>query len=346
MYRDVILPYKGRIHPFAPFDPARELAFRNKLPGPGGTKEKYSSLEMAKEAVRNRGFIGIKVYNTLGYRPLGNEQVNRQRRGIFTRNNMERYAAFTGGQFDAVLSDLYRFCEREQVPITAHCTHDGIEAYPKASFDFGAPEYWRAVLEKFPRLHVNLAHFGWSRPEEYISKSRWASFVQSLRPSSGRSAPKSGGSEPAGKMTWVRELAGMLEQYPNLYADVAHHGVTEESWIPKYREAYTAMCRDFPGVVQKKLLFGIDWHVIARVDNFADFRGNYARVLEEGGIFTKQEMRDFLGWNALRFLGALPPSAKAKDRWSRNWVRLKSFYRKNRIRPPQWFREASSYKEV
>jgi hypothetical protein len=85
MYRDVILPYKGRIHPFAPFDPARELAFRNKLPGPGGTREKYSSLELAKEAVRNRGFIGVKVYNTLGYRPLGNEQVDRERRGIFTR---------------------------------------------------------------------------------------------------------------------------------------------------------------------------------------------------------------------------------------------------------------------
>jgi predicted TIM-barrel fold metal-dependent hydrolase len=276
---------------------------------------------------------------------LGNESVDKQRRSIFSRNNLGRYSVFTGGQFDAVLSDLYRFCEREQVPITAHCVYDGIEAYPKASFDFGAPEYWRAVLEKFPGLHVNLAHFGWSRPEDYLSKSLWSRFVQSLRAASGRPAPVSGGSEPAGKTTWVREIAGMLEQYPNLYADVAHHGVTEDSNIPKFREAYAAMCRDYPGVVQKKLLFGIDWHVIARVDNFSAFRRNYRQVLEDSGLFSSKEMRDFLGVNALRFLGALPPSAKAKDRWSKNWVRLKSFYRKNRIRPPQWFREASRYKE-
>ena len=350
MYRDVILPFKGRIHPFAPFDPARELAYREKLPSPGdpegGPREKYSSLEMAKEAVRNKGFIGVKVYNTLGYRPLGNALVDKQRRSIFFRNNLKRYSVFTGGQFDEVLSDLYRFCQREQVPITAHCVYDGIEAYPKASFDFGSPEYWRAVLEKFPRLHVNLAHFGWSRPEDYISKSRWARFVQSLRAAPAQPASGSGGSgDGGGKQTWVREIAGMLEEYPNLYADVAHHGVTDDANIPKFREAYGEMCRDYPGVIQKKLLFGIDWHVIARVDNYNAFLEKYRQVLEAGGIFNKKEMQDFLGGNALRFLGVLPPSRKAKDRWSKNWIRLKSFYRKNRIRPPKWFRDASLYKE-
>jgi predicted TIM-barrel fold metal-dependent hydrolase len=343
VYRDVVLPFRGRIHPFAPFDPARELAYRAKLPGPGdpdgGPREKYSSLELAKEAVRNKGFIGVKVYNTIGYRPLGNAQVDAKRRGIFRRNNLGRYAAFTGEQFDEVLADLYRFCQREQVPITAHCVHDGIEAYPRASFDFGSPEYWRPVLEKYPRLHVNLAHFGWSRPEEYISRSRWTRFVQSLqavaRPR--RSAGDAG--------TWVQQIAGMLERYPNLYTDVAHHMVTEDSNPPKFREAYAAMCRDHPGVIQKKLLFGIDWHVIARVEHYAEFPERYRRVLGESGIFSAGEMRDFLGGNALRFLGLLPPSKGDPARWSKNWTRLKAFYRKNRIRQPRWYREASRDKE-
>lgn len=341
VYRDVVLPFKGRIHPFAPFDPARELAYRAKLPGPGdpdgGPREKYSSLALAKEAVRNKGFIGVKVYNTLGYRPLGNAQVDGQRGKIFTRNRLERYAAFTGEQFDEVLSDLYRFCQREQVPITAHCGHTGIEAYPRASFEFGSPEYWRAVLEEYPRLHVNLAHFGWSRPEEYFPRSRWSRFVQTLQ-SVYRSGRSAGDAD-----TWVRQIAGMFGQYPNLYADVAHHTVTDDDDLLQFREAYEAMSKDHPGVLQKKLLFGIDWHVIARMDHYTEFLKRYRRVL--GGIFSAGEMRDFLGGNALRFLGILPPSRKARGRWSKNWVRLRAFYRKNRIRQPRWFREATRHKD-
>ena len=83
VYRDVVLRSQGHIHPFAPFDPARELAYRNGLPGPDdpddGPPEKYSSLDLAKDAVRNKGFIGVKVYNTLGYRPLGNKAVDEER---------------------------------------------------------------------------------------------------------------------------------------------------------------------------------------------------------------------------------------------------------------------------
>lgn len=37
---------------------------------------------------------------------------------------------FTGQQFDQVLTELYDYSEKEQVPITAHCVSDGIEAYP------------------------------------------------------------------------------------------------------------------------------------------------------------------------------------------------------------------------
>jgi predicted TIM-barrel fold metal-dependent hydrolase len=346
VYRDAVLPYKGRIHPFAPFDPARELAHRAKLPGPGvpdgGPPEKYSSLEMAKEAVRNKGFIGVKVYNTLGYRPFGNAEVDKLRRGIFNRNGMRRYSDFTGEQFDDVLAELYRFCEREQVPITAHCVYNGIEAYPRASFDFADPEYWIPVLEKFPGLHVNLAHFGWDKPEEYLPPTRWNRFLQTLREAGEASVSWLGIFEfEKRRVTWVRRIAQMLSEYPNLYTDVSHNSVTEDANLPKFRAAYAAMVRDYPGVIPRKLLFGIDWHVIERVENFAAFPQRYLEVLQGGGIFTADQIRDFLGGNALRFLGLLPPSGKEKSRWSKNWSRLKSFYRKNRIRPPKWFREAS-----
>jgi predicted TIM-barrel fold metal-dependent hydrolase len=349
-YRDIVLPYKGKIHPFAPFDPARELAHRAKMPGPDtpddGPPEKYSSLELVKDAIRNKGFIGVKVYNTLGYRPLSNGIVDDKRRRIFSDNKMKRYAVFTGEQFDRVLSELYEFCAREQVPITAHCVSNGVEAYPGASFDFGSPEYWREVLDKFPELHLNLGHFGWSHAEGYYPKVRWPLITQSLRKlrRAIRSRSYTAMAEPSrdeGEKTWVREICEMLAKYRHLYADVSHHGVTEDKDIPKYKAAYKAICSDFPGVVQKKLLFGIDWHVITRADNYESFKDRYVRVLGDENIFTGEEIDDFFGGNALHFLGLLPLGTKPEDGWTKNRERLLSFYRDNSIAPPQWFQSTA-----
>jgi predicted TIM-barrel fold metal-dependent hydrolase len=345
MYRDIVLPYQGRIHPFVSFDPARELAYRNGLPAPDdpddGPPEKYSSLELVKDAIRNKGFIGVKVYNTVGYRPLSNAIVDEERRRIFQRNRRKRYMVFRGQEFDDVLCELYEFCVGERVPITAHCTSNGVEAYFGASFDFGRPEYWREVLDAFPDLHLNLAHFGWDHPEGYYPEAP-SLLVQaarrierSVRTRSIRalSAP----SRREGERTWVREICEMAERYMHLYADVAHHGVTADKDIPKYKLAYQGICRDFPGAIQKKLLFGIDWHVITREDNFESFKDRYVRVLGEDSIFTSDEIEDFLGGNALHFLGLLPLGTAPELGWTGNRTRLQGFYEDNHIDPPPWF---------
>jgi predicted TIM-barrel fold metal-dependent hydrolase len=329
VYRDIVLPFKGAVHPFAPFDPARELAHRAGLPGPdapdGGPPEKHSSLELAKDAIRNKGFIGVKVYNSLGYRPLGNAAMDYRRRWIFRHNRMGRYSAFTGEQFDQVLSELYTFCVQEQVPITAHCVSDGVEAYPGASFDFCSPAYWREVLDRFPDLHLNLAHFGWGQNQDYQETRR---LLMMLR--------------YRGKKTWVREVCEMLQKYRYLFTDVSHHGVVIESDIAQYKAAYKAMCSDFPGLIQKKLLYGIDWHVITRMDNFENFKDKYLEVLRDENLFTEEEIEDFLGGNALHFLGLLPLWTSAADGWTRNRKRLQGFYENNAIDPPTWFTSTDS----
>jgi len=347
VYRKVVLPYKGRIHPFAPFDPARELAYRAGMPAPSdpddGLPEKFSSLELAKQAVRRKGFIGVKVYNTLGYRPLGNAAVDDKRRWIFKRNGRGRYTDFTGEQFDEVLSELYDFCEREEVPITAHCVSNGIEAYPGASFDFGDPKYWRPVLERYPRLHLNLAHFGWSSPEGYSPRERWAFIRRPFRWMRERAGGRSDRDRkeiknPKDADTWVGEICAMMEKNEYLYADVAHHMVMENADIPKFQSSYRAMLADFPELVPPRLLFGIDWHVITRVDHFTEFKERYERILSGGQIFDGKEMENFFGGNALHFLGLLPPGTRSKAGWTGNRKRLRAFYKRKNIRPPKWFR--------
>jgi predicted TIM-barrel fold metal-dependent hydrolase len=320
--REIVIPRKGAIHPFVPFDPARELAHRAGFPMPderqGVRQTEYGSLALVKEAIRKKGFIGVKLYNALGYRPIGNREVNDKQKRIFRDNGMERYAVFSGDDFDAVLFELYQFCAQEQVPITTHCACQSIEAYDGASFDFGDPCSWRGVLDMLPELHLNLAHFGWTENQRYLDAGS-------------RSLQRRGGEK-----TWVTRICEMLRDYPNLYVDVSHHELMARHAVSRFASDYRAMFQDFPRLLQKRLLYGVDWHVITRAGRFENFMDLNLRVLREAG-FTSEEIEDFLGGNALRFLGLLPLGTPPSDGWSENRRRLKDFYAANAIAPQAWF---------
>jgi len=98
-------------------------------------------------------------------------------------------------------------------------------------------------------------------------------------------------------------------------------------------EAYKAMRNDYAGKdlekLKRRLLYGSDWHVLRRVRNFETFMGNYITVLEQAGFFTEEEIEDFLGGNALEFLGLLPGG--------KNRERLEDFYMRKKIPLPNWF---------
>jgi predicted TIM-barrel fold metal-dependent hydrolase len=307
IYQKVVLPNGGTIHPFVPFDPARELAFRKGMDNPDGKPEEDGSLQLVKDAIENKGFIGVKLYNSLGYKPFKNQSVDDKRRRIPLH---KRKYVFKGEEYDEVLSELYDYCVENEVPITAHCVMEGIESYPKASWDFGEAILWHEVLwqNKYRNLHLNLAHFGWHLQQGY------------------------GGSD-----SWVRDICEMLEEYQFVFTDVSHHRVVSDLYSTKFKVHYKRICSDYP-VVKKKLLFGIDWHVIKRIRNFSNFKGKYVEVLKHDNLFTDKEIEDFLGGNAMRFLGLLPGRRK------NNRKRLKEFYEKNGIDPPDWFKSTGTSK--
>lgn len=301
IYKEVVLRHKGKIHPFAPYDPAREIAFKKGLNNPDGQLEKYGSLNLVKDAIENKGFIGVKLYNSLGYKPFNNSTVTNERKRIAIRNEKMQYL-FKGEEYDEVLSELYDYCVENEVPITTHCGMYGIESYPDASFDFGKAIYWRDVLKqkKYKNLHLNLAHFGWFTAEGYN-----------------------------GKITWVKEICKMLSDYDHLYTDVSHHSVVIKKYLKKFKSDYKEMCKDFP-IVKERLLYGTDWHVLRRVKKYKLFKERYIGILKDGNLFSNQELEDFLGGNALNFLGLY------KD--SKNYKRLEQFYIDNSIEQPEWFK--------
>jgi predicted TIM-barrel fold metal-dependent hydrolase len=117
-----------------------------------------SALDVVKLAVERYGFVGVKLYPPMGWRPLGN-------RRTVDMTNAE------AGQVDEILRELYSWCEQQQVPITAHCNASN-EAH-WAYRDLSSPDNWELVLEEFPDLHLNLGHFGGARIDEPADGWPW-----------------------------------------------------------------------------------------------------------------------------------------------------------------------------
>ena len=126
-----------RLHPFVGFDPMRALN-----EGAAGT-----TVALVKDAVLNKGFIGVKVYPEMGWSPFHNTPAD--------AGTPERAQAL-----DAILDDFFGWCADEQVPVTAHCNHSNYPSQNAEAANYGSPDDWLSVLAAHPGLRLNLGHFG------------------------------------------------------------------------------------------------------------------------------------------------------------------------------------------
>jgi predicted TIM-barrel fold metal-dependent hydrolase len=135
-----------RLHPFVGFDPIRALN-----DGAAGT-----TVALVKDAVLNKGFIGVKVYPEMGWSPFHNTPAD--------AGTPERAQAL-----DAILADFFGWCADEQVPVTAHCNHSNYPSQNAEAANYGSPDDWLSVLAAHPGLRLNLGHFGgaYANPASY-----------------------------------------------------------------------------------------------------------------------------------------------------------------------------------
>jgi Amidohydrolase len=129
---------------FAAFDPLREIRRKPEDPSP---------LAIVQEAVMKHGFLGAKLYSPMGFKPTDNAE-----HGLI----FPAYAALGEEGFraalDKALDSLYSWCEANEAPILAHTT-DSQSAGPEFALR-AEPRFWEKVLTKYPKLKLNLAHFG------------------------------------------------------------------------------------------------------------------------------------------------------------------------------------------
>lgn len=108
-----VLAYPGRVFPF--------VAVNTKRP------EHFSIME---NALNGRGFVGVKLYPSLGYEINSDEMFK-----------------------------VYSYCEEREIPLLMHCSEGGFN-FTKETYKNSDPMLWDSILSKHPNLKICFGHFG------------------------------------------------------------------------------------------------------------------------------------------------------------------------------------------
>ena len=166
------------------------------------------------------------------------------------------------------------------------------------------PKFWLSVLENYPQLRLNLAHFG--------------SFTQAFSANSG------GEPETHYDKTWEAQIAAFVKKgrFRNIYADISYFywaldGQTETKSIGAAKKMFAKYIEADPSV--EHLMFGTDWNMTGKAANFDGYVENVEAFFIDLGL-NEVQLDNLFYKNASRFLGL--------DRDTKASARLKAFYTK------------------
>lgn len=245
--RDIRDAYPGKFLPFIAVDPRRKDMFKSVF---------------LKAFSPEYNFFGVKIYPCLGYLPSHPE-----------------------------LMKVYEVCEDKNIAVTAHCggantrtTYHYIKnikgldkngrSFTKkrwfwrkndyAEF-FNHPKNWEIVLKAFPKLRLNLAHFG--------SEQRIRDLIK-------------------GKdNTWPSRIMDMMDRYENLYTDISY------SFHDKKIFHFLKNLLENNNLVGERILYGSDYYMIVLAGHFRSIKTDFITAMGDRiyGMISKDNPRRFLG---------------------------------------------------
>jgi predicted TIM-barrel fold metal-dependent hydrolase len=234
--------YKGRIFPFLAVDPRR----------PG-------ILDYMKQNVgKGKMFIGVKLYTPNGYSPT------------------DPLLYGSPANSDCV----YSFCEKNKIPVTVHNSYGGFatfvdkveisgdiftakgikhmekefvsfrislvnnpgNAIRERALALNHPSLWEKVLEKYPNLYLNLAHFGGGERLEMA--------IDNIND------PES--------VNWSKKIMELILKFPNAYTDI--------SCYSDFGVLQTLKASAIYSKIRPKIMYGSDYYLLLLFEN--DFRKN------------------------------------------------------------------------
>jgi predicted TIM-barrel fold metal-dependent hydrolase len=263
------------VHPFVAFDPKR----------PDG-------LALVQTAVEQQGFIGVKVYPPVGFAPARNECLLSKQQ--------------PGKAIDDALDGLYAYCAKNDVPITTHCST--ANEFGLGLRDLVEPRRWEPVLAKYPKLRLNLGHFGHAAGAESSRGFRACE-------------------------AWIRQATALIDRYDNVYGDLsgsAFNGSPESA--ASYAKLLQIAFDRAPGKTTKRIMYGSDWWLNRFFDGAPTYLSTFRTQFAKSFPGRTELHADVLGANALRFLGFRDEGGAR----SANGERLASVYKSAGQPAPAW----------
>lgn len=280
------------VHGYVAFDPLRQAYRDAKVEDTG-----FDPLDLVRTAIKDSGFLGVKLYPPMGFKPIANGAVEQS----YPTTVKDKLHGRVGPALDNALTKLYDLCTRMDAPILAHANRSNGASTDAA--DRADPAFWLPVFDRWPTLRVCLAHFGrFSSP----------------------SAAAQGTTMPEASWEWT--LGQYIGAHPDrpVYADISF--LSEIFGQPEVLQRTAAYVRKFVGMFDKDvrhLMFGTDWIMLGLDGGYPDYTTLIHDFFSGACGFLPEQMDRLMHGNAERFLGL--------SRGSQTWSRLTAYYSKNNL---------------
>ena len=182
----------------------------------------------------------------------------------------------------AKVADIYAFCERHAIPIITHCDDQGFRGVTaKIAQQFTDPSAWIPVLERYPSLKIDFAHYG----RQYNPTRR--SPLKTLIEQAWTHDP------------WFAQIVTLMQRYEQVYADFSFSGTDPAFYTDLYAYIESLDNPERAERILSRSLFGSDFTVnLAKVESYT----NYLSIFERSP-FTDEQIDRFVSTNPMHFLG-------------------------------------------
>lgn len=297
----------GRVHPFAPYDPLRQVLWDETESGG------FSPMNLVKDAIENRGFLGVKLYPPMGFGVYGNGTVDHGDIAVWQGKDLHPISqtAGFGVKLDAALDKLFDYCAKEGVAIMAHSNPSNL-----AHKDFAVLldiDHWRALYDKHT-VRASFGHFNGLGSGQ--DEGRWQEFVDLLNSEADSNLRFADSSYFSNVLQGQEDLVAVLRKIM-FEADGS------------------------PTAVMQKLVYGSDWKMLLMEVDSSAYLELMVGILEradqqllEAGFDNTLSDR-VMGLNAADFLGLRRDQAARK--------RLENFYDRFNIDEPPWMTKVDNH---
>ena len=173
--------------------------------------KRLATFKVTDDCVYPNFFGGIKFYPPMGFDAAPQNRLLREK-----------------------VNHIFAYCEKHGIPIITHCDDQGFRLIPmEKSLNLTSPEHWESVLNKYPNLYLDFAHFG----RQYFRKNPLKNKVSTL---------------------WMEKIIDLMIKYPNVYTDISFNAFESNFWGSIFTLAYSHSESE-QEIIRKKIIFGTDW---------------------------------------------------------------------------------------